>query len=110
MGNTWWVVSSLHNNYWNDFGWLLEDWKNKVYYQTKKSINLLEYDDQLGQGIIDAATIIEESGKKKTHSGIEFYINTNKFGNIFVLWEYWNKKAHKDAILAINWYFFGVEQ
>ena len=44
----------------------------------KKSKTLLEYVNQLGQEMIDAATIIEESGKKKMHRGREFYINTIK--------------------------------
>ena len=41
-------------------------------------MTFLEYNDQLGQKMIDLATIIGELGNRKICKGIELYINTNK--------------------------------
>ena len=63
-------------------GMTLVDWwkikKPRCSIKQKKSMTLLEYDNQLVQDMIDEATFIEESGKKKTSSDTEFHINTNK--------------------------------
>ena len=70
--------------------WKIE--KTRCSIKQKKSITILENVDQLGQEMMDTVITIEESGKKKTRSGKEFYININKsdtslgisslFGNI----------------------------
>ena len=56
--------------------WKIE--KTRCRIKQKKSITSLEHVDQLGKEMIDTATTIKKSGKKKTCSGTEFYINTNK--------------------------------
>ena len=58
--------------------WKIE--KTRCSIKQKIPIPLLGYVDQLRQEVKDAATIIEESGEKKTCCGTEFYINTNRSG------------------------------
>ena len=45
-------------------------------------ITLLQNANELYPEMIDASLIIEESRKKKTHTGTEFYINTNNSDTI----------------------------
>ena len=73
----------------------------------------MKYVDQLGQKMIDAATIIEESGKKR-HIVVQNLTSIQT--SLIQVREYLHplgilkQEGTKDAILAINWDVFGVVQ